>query len=458
MRSLSRPLSFLAATLTFASGAAALDIPFHKSKLENGLTVIVHEDHTLPIVAVNLVYRVGSRDEETKRTGFAHLFEHLMFMGTRRAPPKMFDAWMEAAGGANNAWTSEDLTDYHELGPPASLPLLLWLEADRLETLGREIDGPKLDLQRDVVRNERRQSIENVPYGKVELRMPELLWPDAHPYHHPVIGSHEDLESASVDDVRRFFDKYYVPANAALVVAGDAKASEVEELVAKLFRPIPGGSRPARAEPKAPPRLGKVVRETLEDRVELPKLVMTFHAPPKLAPGDADLDLFAAILATGKSSRLYQALVYDQPLAQSVGATQSSSDLASAFTIEVVARDGVSLDELEKAVDAVLVEALAKPPAEDELRRAKNRYEYAFVSGLQSIEARARLLALYEVETGDPGFAEKDLARYRAATARSVNEWAKKVVTLGERVVLRVVPRVDKPDAARSDAAKGGTP
>ena len=450
MRSLSRSLSALVATLAVSTSAAALDLPFKKSKLENGLTVIVHEDHTLPIVAVNLVYRVGSRDEEVKRTGFAHLFEHLMFMGTRRAPPKMFDAWMEAAGGANNAWTSEDLTDYHELGPPSSLPLLLWLEADRLETLGREIDAAKLDLQRDVVRNERRQSIENVPYGRVELRMPELLWPDGHPYHHPVIGSHEDLEAASVDDVRRFFEKNYVPANAALVVAGDAKEAEIGELVKRLFGGIPGGVRPPRAEAKAPARLGKVVRETIEDHVELSKIVMTFHAPPKLAPGDADLDLFAAILATGKSSRLYKALVYDKPLAQSVGASESSSDLASAFTIEAVARQGVSLDDLEKAIDAVLTEAIAKPPADDELRRAKSRYEHAFVSGLQSIEARARLLALYEVETGDPGFVDKDLARYRAATTASVNEWAKKVVTLGERVIVRVVPKPEN--------AKGGTP
>ena len=409
----------------------------------------MHEDHTLPTVAVNLVYRVGSRDEEVKRTGFAHLFEHLMFMGTRRAPPKMFDSWMEAAGGANNAWTSEDLTDYHEHGPPGALGLLLWLEADRLEGLGREIDKAKLDLQRDVVRNERRQSYENVPYAKVELRMPELLWPDNHPYHHTVIGSHEDLEAASVEDVRRFFDKYYVPSNAALVVAGDVKPAEVDETVKKYFGSIAGGARPARAEAKMPPRLGKVVRETMEDKVELAKIVMTFHSPARFAAGDADLDLFAAVLSTGKSSRLYKALVYDKPFAQSVTAVQSSADLVSTFTIEVVARPNVSLDDLEKAIDAVLADAVSKPPAEDEMRRAKSRYETSFVSGLQSIEARARLLAIYEVETGDPGFVDKDLNRYRAATAQTVFDWAKKTVTLGERVVVRVVPK---------DASKGGAP
>jgi zinc protease len=448
MRSL-RSIAALTALLAIPSTAAALDLPFKKSKLDNGLTVIVHEDHTLPTVAVNLVYRVGSRDEEVKRTGFAHLFEHLMFMGTRRAPPKRFDEWMEAAGGANNAWTSEDLTDYHEHGPPGALGLLLWLEADRLEGLGREIDKAKLDLQRDVVRNERRQSYENVPYAKVELRMPELLWPESHPYHHTVIGSHEDLEAASVEDVRRFFDKYYVPSNAALVVAGDVKPGEVDAAVKQLFGSIPAGTRPVRAEAKMPPRLGKVVRETMEDRVELAKIVMTFHAPARFAPGDAELDLFAAVLATGKSSRLYKTLVYDKPLAQSVSAAQSSNDLVSTFTIEVVARPGVSLDDLEKAIDAVLADAVSRPPADDEMRRAKSRYEHAFVSRLQSIEARAQLLAMYEVATGDPGFVDKDLGRYRAATAATVFDWAKKTVTLGERVVVRVVPK---------DASKGGAP
>jgi predicted Zn-dependent peptidase len=204
-----------------------------------------------------------------------------------------------------------------------------------------------------------------------------------------------------------------------------------------------------RAEAKMPPRLGKVVRETMEDRVELAKIVMTFHAPARFAPGDAELDLFAAVLATGKSSRLYKTLVYDKPLAQSVSAAQSSNDLVSTFTIEVVARPGVSLDDLEKAIDAVLADAVSRPPADDEMRRAKSRYEHAFVSRLQSIEARAQLLAMYEVATGDPGFVDKDLGRYRAATAATVFDWAKKTVTLGERVVVRVVPK---------DASKGGAP
>ena len=458
---MARPLCTLvalggaAAALAFARPSSALDLPFTRSELPNGLTVIVHEDHTLPQLAVNIVYRVGSRDEEARRTGFAHLFEHLMFMGTARVPPKMFDAWMEAAGGSNNAWTSSDLTDYHEAGPPGALPLLLWLEADRLATLGREIDKAKLDLQRDVVRNERRQSIENVPYGKVELRMPELLYPDASPYHHPVIGSHEDLEAASVEDVRGFFDKYYVPSNASLVVAGDVKPAEVTELVGRYFSPLTRRPRPPRLSAQPPPRLGRVVRETLPDRVELAKLVVAFHSPARFAPGDAELDLLSAVLSTGKASRLYKALVYDRPLAQSVSAQQGSADLSSVFTVEVVARAGVSLDDIEREVDGVLRDLAAKAPTADEIKRAKSGFEYQFISGLQSLPARARQLNLYEVEAGDAGFIDKDLNRYRAATAEGIHDWAQKTLTLSERVILRVVPQ---PPAGAGAGSAGGAP
>jgi zinc protease len=424
--------------------ALAQELPFSRIRLKNDLTLILHEDHTLPQVAVNLIYRVGSRDEEPKRTGFAHLFEHLMFMGTTRVPPKMFDAWMESAGGSNNAWTSSDLTDYHELGPSTALSLLLWLEADRLATLGREIDKPRLDLQRDVVRNERRQTSENVPYGKVELRLPELLYPPGHPYHHPVIGSHEDLEAASVSDVRTFFEKYYVPANASLVVAGDIRPDEARSLVERYFGAIPAGQRPARKEAFAPPALGKVVQETLQDRVELTKIVVAYHSPARFAPGDAELDLLAAILTSGKSSRLYRSLVYDQPLAQSVDASQGSQDLSSIFSLEILVRDGVDPDRVEKALDASLADLLAKGVTADELQRARNTYEFGFIDRLQSLPNRARLLNLYEVTAGDPGFLPRDLARYRDATTASVHDWARKTLKASDRVILRVVPQ-DKP-------------
>lgn len=431
---------FVAVSLGSAK-ARAQELPFTRTHLKNDLTLILHEDHTLPQVAVNLIYRVGSRDEEPRRTGFAHLFEHLMFMGTTRVPPKMFDAWMESAGGSNNAWTSNDWTDYHEVGPTPSLSLLLWLEADRLATLGREIDGPRLNLQRDVVRNERRQTSENIPYGKVELRLPELLYPENHPYHHPVIGSHEDLEAATVPDIQKFFEKFYIPSNASLVIAGDIRPGEARALVERYFEPIPAGKKPERKQASSPPRLGKVIRETMVDQVELPKLIFAYHSPAHFSPGDADLDLLASILSSGKSSRLYKALVYEQPLAQSVSAYQDSQGLSSIFAIEVIARPGVDLDKIESIVDASISQLLSKGVSEDELKRAKNAYEFGFVDRLQSLQERARLLNMYEVSTGDPGFLSKDLARYRGASTTSVTDWAKKTLLPGERVLLRVVPK-----------------
>jgi predicted Zn-dependent peptidase len=436
-------LALTAALGLTAHPASSLDLPYEQSKLPNGLTVIIHEDHLLPQVATNIIYRVGSKDEQAGRTGFAHLFEHLMFMGTRRAPSKAFDEWMEAAGGSNNAWTSSDFTDYHELGPATLLPLFLWLEADRLETLGREIDQPKLDLQRDVVRNERRQTIENRPYGKVELRLPELMYPDSHPYHHPVIGSHADLEAAGVKDVRSFFDQHYVPANAALVIAGDVRAAEAKELAQRYFGFIPSPPPESAANQPKPlpiPKLDKVVRETIEDHVEMTKIVMAFHSPAHFEPGDAELDLLGSILSSGKTSRLYKSLVYEKALAQSVSAVQESSVLSSIFTVEIMVRPGVSPDTVEKATDALLADVIAKPPTNEELQRAKNQIAFDFVDHLQSIAARARLLNMYWGEKGDPGYVNKDLARYEQSTREGVLAQAQKTITLNGRVVLRVVP------------------
>jgi len=433
--------ALLAAFALLPIEARALELPFEKTELDNGLTVIVHPDRTLPLVAVNLLYEVGARDEEPGRTGFAHLFEHLMFMGTKRAPTKMFDAWMEEAGGSNNAWTSSDFTNYYEVGPPGLLPLFLWLEADRLETLGGEIDREKLDLQRDVVLNERRQRVENMPYGKVDLLLPELLYPKGHPYHHPVIGSPEDLNAATVADVRSFFSRHYVPSNAALVIAGDVDTEKAKELAERYFGFLPKEEKPERASKIEAPRLDGVIRRTIEDRVELPKIVMAWHSPAYLQPGDAELDLFGSILSSGKASRLYQALVYEKTIAQTVDAYQWSRGLSSIFVVEVLVRPGVTLDEAERAIDAVLADAITKPPSTEEVERARNDFELAFLEGLQSLTTRARLLATYQVETGDPGFLEKDLARYREATPEGVLEWAKKVVDPNRRVILRVIPQ-----------------
>jgi predicted Zn-dependent peptidase len=450
-------LAFVAAVALASPAARAadvkVDIPFTRFTLPNGLTVILHEDHTLPLIAVNTLVRVGSHFEEPGRTGFAHLFEHLMFMGTARAPTKMFDAWMEAEGGSNNAWTSEDRTDYYDVGPAHCLPLLLWLESDRFSSLGKEMTQAKLDAQRDVVRNERRQTSENRPYGKVELRLPELLYPAGHPYHHPTIGSHEDLQAATVDDVKAFFSRWYVPNNASLAIAGDFDPVKVKEQVERMFGWIPRGEAPK--EPTAPaPRLGSVVRETILDNVKLPKVVMAWHSPARYAPGDAELDLLAVILREGKASRLYKALVYDHPIAQEVTAEQHSQDLSSYFTIEAIAQPGVPLDKLEAAIDAEVSKILAAPPSAEELQRARNQFETAFVSRLQSVHERASLLNGYQMNVGDPGFAEKDLHRYHAVTPASLQAVAKQVFDPNARVILRDVPK-DAPAPAPAAKKKG---
>ena len=444
----------LAAALISPRVAGAVEIPFTKYALKNGLTVILHEDHALPLVAVNLMYKVGSRHEAPKRTGFAHLFEHLMFMGTERVPTKKFDSWMEAEGGWNNAWTSEDRTDYFDIGPAHTLPLLLWLEADRLSSLSENMNQAKLDTQRDVVRNERRQTTENEPYGKVELRLPEMLYPEGHPYHHPVIGSHEDLQAAAVSDVQQFFKQWYVPNNAALVVAGDFDAAAVRETIQRYFGAIPSTPTPA-APPAAEVKLSSVVRDTIEDNVNLPKVVMAWHSPAHFAPGDADLDLAAAVLHEGKASRLYKALVYDKALAQDVVAMQQSGELGSRFTVEVIARPKVDLTKLEAAVDAELAKLAAEPVTEAELNRAKNQYETAFVRRIQSVAERASMLNTYETYRGDPGFAERDLQRYRDVTAASLQAQVARTLDLNARVILRVVP-AKKPKAPPGDKAPGG--
>ncbi|MCL2777840.1 MAG: insulinase family protein [Polyangiaceae bacterium] len=435
-----------AGVLAYAALASAdVNIPFSRSTLPNGMTVILHEDHAIPMVVVNVSYNVGSRFEKAGRTGFAHLFEHLMFMGTRRAPTKAFDAWMEASGGSNNAWTSQDRTDYYDVGANTSLDLLLWLEADRLRDLGPLMTHDKLNAQRDVVRNERRQTSENTPYGKVELRLPELLYPASHPYHHPVVGSHEDLEAATVDDTKAFFATYYDPANASLVVAGDFEPNAVKDKINRYFGAIPSRGKPI--DPGAPnfldtkTTLTGVVREAMEDNVELPKIIMAWQTPRHFAPGDAELDLISVALAGGKASRLYKALVYDQKLAQSVDASQDSGTLGSRFEVDVMARPGVSLDALEAAIDKELAAVRNAPLSGAELERAKNMVETSFVMRAESLRERAALLNMYEAEVGDPGYAEKDLTRYRVATTTSIQKVAEAYLVPNARVILRVVPK-----------------
>ncbi len=441
----------------FVSVARGQDVRYEKYKLDNGMTVILHEDHGLPVAAINFWYHVGSKDEPVRRSGFAHLFEHLMFMGTERVPGNKFDTLMESGGGSNNASTSSDRTNYFSSGPAQLLPTLLWLDADRLEDLARTMDQEKLDKQRDVVRNERRQSYENRPYGKAELQIQEMLYPVGHPYHIPVIGTHEDLEAATVADVKDFFATYYVPNNVSLSIAGDFDAGKIKPLVAELFGNLPQRVEPPHAAAK-PVKLDRVLRATMLDKVQLPLIAMAFHSPAGYTEGDAEMDLLAAVLSEGKTSRLYKRLVYDDKIAAEVSAYQDSSQLGSVFRIDILAQPEIDLDRVEKAVDEEVAKLLETGPSAAELEQRKAAFELGMLSGLQSIEAKADQLNEYEYYWGEPNSFKRDLDRYRNATVDSVRKWSRDVLTPQARVIMRVLPEAPERAASARDAQPKAMP
>ena len=309
--------------------ASAIEIPHEQYQLDNGLNVILHHDDSLPQVVINLWYGVGSKDEEMGRSGFAHLFEHLMFMGTVHLPDSGFDELMEAHGGWNNAWTSTDATDYYEVGPSSARDLPVD-ESDRMRDLARAMTQEKLDLQRDVVRNERRQSVEDTPYGIIWEAMAPALYPADHPYGHTVIGTHEDLMAATVEDVVGFFERWYSPNNASLVVAGDFDAVQAKAWIEKYFGGIARMSQSKRNEPPAPKLPQKPVVETT-DNVQIPLTMMVWHTPAAFQAGDAALDVVASILGEGRSSRLYADLITANSQAIEVSAWQYSQKLVESL-------------------------------------------------------------------------------------------------------------------------------
>ena len=434
------------ATAPKAPPRAAPTLPHQRFVLANGMPVILHEDHTVPTVVLDVSYDVGSRLESPGRTGFAHLFEHLMFMGTKRAPTKMFDSWMESAGGSNNAWTSEDRTNYYDWGPPTALDLMLWLESDRMRDVGPLMTKEKLDAQRDVVRNERRQSYENRPYGKADLELSGMLYPPGHPYHHPVIGSHTDLEAAQVEDVRAFFTKFYDPANAALIVAGDFDPAKVRPLIEKYFANIPSRGKPAAAPAPALAPLAADVRRTETDDVELPRITLAWRSPAHLTQEDAALDILANVLGQGAASRLHDRFVVREKSVQEISAHQSSRALSSDFEIEVLAKKGTDLAKLERAVLDEVDKIVQKGIDKAELERAKALVEHGFFQRIESVRERASLLALYETEAHDVQFFAKDLQRYASATPESIRAVAQAVFK-APKVVLTVLPGARAPQS-----------
>ena len=439
-RSRSRPFWVVAMLGLAPLTGFAQEVPSTRFQLDNGLTVILHEDHTLPLVAVNLWYYVGAKDEPPGRSGFAHLFEHLMFMGTEKNPEGEFDRITEAVGGSNNATTSADRTNYFESGPRELLEPFLELEADRMAALANAMTLEKLDNQRAIVRNERRQRYENQPYGGVGLEIPKRIYPSGHPYHEPVIGSHEEIEAATVDDVKGFFGTFYFPRNASLVLAGDFDPKEARRLVFKHFAGL-GDRQPLERATPNPPRIDGPLRVELEDQVQLPLCVMVWHSPALYKPGDAEMDIVAGALSDGKASRLYRSLVYEKKLAQNVSAYQMSLYLGSQFRIYAYARPGVSLDELEKAIDEEVRKLREEGPTQREIDRARNKFERYYWDAVQSLAERSDLLNRYQFHFGDPGAISKDLARYAKLSRDGVRDWASKVLKDDERLLLRVVPK-----------------
>jgi zinc protease len=418
--------------------AKAIDIPHEQYQLENGLNVILHHDDSLPQVVVNLWYGVGSKDEEMGRSGFAHLFEHLMFMGTVNLPGSGFDERMEAYGGWNNAWTSTDATDYYEAGPSNLLETFLWMESDRMRDLARAMTQEKLDLQRDVVRNERRQSVEDTPYGIIWEAMSPALYPEDHPYGHTVIGTHEDLQAATVDDVVRFFNTWYVPNNASLVVAGDFDTGQARQWIDTYFGSIPQGSLPERSKPE--PRVGpqKAVVETT-DNVQIPLTLIAWHTAAAFEPGDAALDVLASILGEGRSSRLYADLVTEKGQALEVSAWQYSQLLSGIFAVSGKPAEGVTVEELETSLQAHLQTIADEGPTAEELERVRNQLEVQFISQLEGLDQRASALNRYHFLTGNPDYADEDLQRYRNLSAEDIKKAAASL-TQGNSCILRVRP------------------
>lgn len=418
-----------------------MNIPFTQYTLDNGLRVILHEDQRLPMVAVNLWYHVGSKNEHPGRTGFAHLFEHLMFEGSQHYDRGYFHPLQEA-GASLNGSTNPDRTNYWEVVPTNALELALWMESDRMGYLLPALTLQKFENQRDVVLNERRQNYENQPYGLATMAVTAALFPSAHPYHWMTIGESADLKAATFEDVRAFFQTYYHPSNASLVVAGDIKIPDAFERVRMYFDEIPAGPKPRQRNVHA--SLASETRLLLEDRVELPRLYLAWHSPAMFTEGDAEMDLLSDLIANGKVSRLYRSLVYERRIASEVMAFQNSRELAGFWQVVATAAPGHTLEELDEAIDGEFSKLLADGPTVDELERGHAQVEAQFVYRLQTLGGfggKADQLNAYSVFLDDPGFFERDLARYERVSGDSLHRAARKYLRRDQRVALSMVPK-----------------
>ena len=434
-------MRLFALLLAFTGAAVAGEaptVPVEQYTLDNGLTVILSHDDRLPVVAVEVRYLVGSAHEPQGRSGFAHLFEHLMFQGSKSFDDEYFKPF-EPIGAAVNGTTNTDRTNYYERVPSNYLELALWMESDRMSGLLETLTQAKLDNQRDVVKNERRQRYENTPYGMVWKYLASDPHPQGHPYHHTTIGSHKDLEAASLDDVKGFFRQYYAPANAILTVAGDFDEDKTRDLIEKYFGALPAGERAAMPTAAIPVLDGPKHRTSTDD-VKLPRIYLAWHSPAIFAEGDAALDVLSSILSDGKTSRLYLPLVYEQKVAKEVSAFQYSRALGSLYVVVVTGAPGVTVEALATATDKALADALATPPSQDELDRVLNGWKKSFYGQVESVLSRAQMLSNYAHLAGNPDYLAQDLARYTTLTPATVHQAAKQWLVPERRVRIDVVP------------------
>lgn len=434
------------------SGDKLPPIKTKEYKLKNGLRVILHEDRSTPVVAVGLWYHVGSKNEVEGRTGFAHLFEHMMFQGSKNYDADYFTPLQEA-GASINGTTNVDRTWYFETVPSNFLELALFMEADRLGGLLEAMTQEKLDNQRDVVKNERRQRVDNQPYGTAFEKIAATMYPKGHPYNWTTIGSLEDLQAASMDDVKSFFRQYYVPNNTILVLSGDFQEAQARSWIEKYFGPIPAGDKITRPGP-AQPKLEKEIRTTVEDTVPLARRYFVWHGVRAYSQDEPALDVLGFILSNGRTSRLQSKLVYEKELVQQVGAGSGTNEIAGLFQIQATARPGKSLDEIEKEIDAEIARIKTAPPTADEMARALNSIESQSVFGLQTVLGKASQLTTFAGYLGKPNWFQADLDRYRAVTAADVQRVANTYLT-PNRLVMTYTPRTG--EAARAQRAADRT-
>ena len=417
-----------------------VSISFDKVTLSNGLDVILHQDHAIPLVAINVWYHVGSKDEEVGRTGFAHLFEHVMFEGSKHHNSSHFEP-LQKAGANLNGSTTQDRTNYWEDVPSNYLELALWLEADRMGFLLDALDQQRFDVQRDVVKNERRQSYENRPYGMASWYIQEALFPMPHPYHWMTIGSQEDLDAATLEDTKSFFRRFYSPSNASLAITGDFQHDQALELVDRYFGDLSPGPALPRMGRHDSALAGRVELE-MRDRVSLPRVYITWPTPPAFEPDDAPLDMLQAILADGLSSRLHRALVYEQQIAQSVDIRYYPGEIAGQFQVQVTAAANHDLPQVEAATDAELVRVQQEPPSDQEITRVKNRIEashYRQLAHIGGFGGRADQLNYFNVFAVDPGLINTSLDRYLEVQREDIQRVSELLLD-HRQVRLRMLP------------------